>query len=803
MFMTNGRDKKDRVSRKVLQERWSHLFQGSRITTSFNVATSEVSGCEGYDESETDMKDYEQIDIPTSEKECSNNDSHSETSDEEWEEDQLNESFGRDDALNLITAVFLANRISTNLGKDIFDVGHLLGKYSDIKIDEVWKRVQEWVNHETRVYYHCTSCGILLADVRKCTNKKCNRFMVSQASVPSSKIILTFSLREQVQDLLDKGKFDRRLLNRLETNSMLCGRVSDTPKYKERVRRCEAEYPEMITLLLTLNTDGFRKRGQSRGEVWPVFIVANDIVSPKRTFQQYRPEMAMLTSLMLADCKLKSNDFSALFERMRQEIEDSSYNPLTVTFDGISYKVRLELYHSALDMDASRKIHGLPVWQSYGSCSRCDVEGTRSKTRKASKISWYTQKRVRLYNGHERPAKFIESCLTPPWNDAYDGLHLICEGTSRDIMKDLLGNGEKIYAKISQSERNSWARAMEQASVPKGRTTSNLIDPIQLSSRTGREIQELYELSIPTLIVMMETKELWMILLYLHWLITRLLTDPLLSEENCSALDQIVPTFRSFVGSVYPQLYTLKFHFVVDHLAADVRVCGSPMLSSTAPFERLNQTLGRSTNCYTTRTVVDMSSKFMALQRAMYHCEVAQTKRDGSDFFPRTLESISENNLIKRRRLHRIDNTDLSQEERDALVSKMGSIKQFEQTAVHRDVSYSVRWKTENNVTRDCFVYYTSEDKLVSFGSIERIFKDDGGALYTLLLKFDVVDPISAILQWPQIDNRLRSVFQPCKIHNNYFFQIVGTQYEIVPITHLKGYTVLLEFNSKSYVSRC
>ncbi|CCD70429.1 SPK domain-containing protein [Caenorhabditis elegans] len=145
--------------------------------------------------------------------------------------------------------------------------------------------------------------------------------------------------------------------------------------YSERimmqVEQSAGKYQDLVTLHLTFNTDGSRKRGNIRGEIWPVFLAPNDIVAERSSFQEYRSEMVLMSAIMLSTSSLKKADFSSLFERMRLELESTNTDPLTINLEGFEYKIRLEICYSVLDMDAIKKIHGVPVWQSYNSCSRC------------------------------------------------------------------------------------------------------------------------------------------------------------------------------------------------------------------------------------------------------------------------------------------------------------------------------------------------------------------------------------------------------------------------------------------------
>lgn len=73
------------------------------------------------------------------------------------------------------------------------------------------------------------------------------------------------------------------------------------------------------------------------------------------------------------------------------EIEATTENPIVVVRDGVTHRVRLQLYESVLDMAASQKIHGVPAWNTYSGCSRCDVYGIRARTKNGSKVCWSSE----------------------------------------------------------------------------------------------------------------------------------------------------------------------------------------------------------------------------------------------------------------------------------------------------------------------------------------------------------------------------------------------------------------------------
>ncbi|PIC40879.1 hypothetical protein B9Z55_008479 [Caenorhabditis nigoni] len=327
--------------------------------------------------------------------------------------------------------------------------------YPSIKLNHIEKKMEQWGEHKRRVYSYCTVCKRLLSEKQQCLNNSCERFMMCQANVSGNKTIVTFSLRCQLEKLIENGIFGKEVM--VQGDESLCSRLKDTPKYKSKIEEMKLARPDAITLLVSVNCDGFRRRGSKRGEFWPIYLAVHEITQGTGKFVEYRPEFVMLPALLQSSTKLDKGDFSSVFERIFIEIDEIRKNPLKVTISGQEYDVVVEIFQSVLDMDASRKIHGVPNWKSFKSCSRCTVNGTSIKLKKGRKIAWFSENMVVQYDANNIPEKLIKTRLPPPWTDGYDGLHLLYEGTSRDVLKDLMGRGEKTGYSINNNIRREWA----------------------------------------------------------------------------------------------------------------------------------------------------------------------------------------------------------------------------------------------------------------------------------------------------------------------------------------------------------
>ncbi|EGT55868.1 hypothetical protein CAEBREN_32263 [Caenorhabditis brenneri] len=341
-------------SKRRLESQWNAAYSRTNFNESSNVdeRSEEVESDSSFHIDEMSSSRYEEV---------GNNWSVWERSDDEEEIDvesnnngeEANVTTSLEDALGFIASVFVQNNISRSLGKDFFTCFSMIQLFPNITLKDIKKQIERWAECDCRIYSYCGSCSSLLTQSKKCINKNCGRYSVSQANLSSMKTVLTFSLRQQVEDLIEMGCFDRSLLTRTINEPSLNRSLSDTHRYKKKLELCEQEHPTMLTFLLSINTDGFRKRGSSRGEMWPVFLVLHDISQGKGNFREYSPEHVIISAIMKNTGKLCPSDFEALLERMNHEIKETTANPLIIELDGRQYRVRLELFQSVLDMDVS------------------------------------------------------------------------------------------------------------------------------------------------------------------------------------------------------------------------------------------------------------------------------------------------------------------------------------------------------------------------------------------------------------------------------------------------------------------
>ncbi|CAP37874.1 Protein CBG20947 [Caenorhabditis briggsae] len=319
----------------------------------------------------------------------------------------------------------------------------------------------------------------------------------------------------------------------------------------------------------------------------------------------------------------------------------------------------------------------------------------------------------------------------------------------------------------------------------------------QLLSTIRMILPRLYNFALPTLMTLFTTPTQWLCLIFLHWLTTRLVSDVHLSKKECEDIDVLAPLLSNYVGVRFPILYTMKFHYLVDHLAKRIRKHGSPLLSSAAPYERQNQTLGRSSNTYTTRTMINVSSRFMALKRATFSC-LAIVENWNSDLkMPATMQALGKH-LNEAPNTENIDDCPLEKKEEEYLNRYMKNKPVFRSSWSNGRKQFSVRRKCSDRLVHNCYIYYFNKNMDVEFGSIERIFIDEKDRFMILLQRFETRNPfdylttnLSNFAQWHNLKIDWNS-------SNTFFRQIVGCSYSIVDARYLEGYVTVLEFSGFS-----
>ncbi|CAO4363417.1 unnamed protein product [Caenorhabditis nigoni] len=714
--------------------------------------------------------------------------------------------FNFENAVSYVAAIFLHNNFSDSVAKDIFTIGKVLNQHPSIRLSDVNRKVEEWSDYDPRIYSFCVECKNLLSSANKCGNLNCGRNGVSQANVSNGNVVVTYSIKKQVQQILDNMEIGDEILTRHTTPTSLCSRCVDTPKYKERLRKSIQINPQLLPLLVSVNIDGFSRKGTSRGSYWPVFVVVHDLNFGSGRFEEYRPEHVLLSAIIKTSSTFTHNYFESALERLNLDIKSTTIDPLLMKVNGVDYKACLQIYQSVLDMDASKKIHGYPNWKKYGSCGRCNVRGRRIKVNKGFSISWYPGGAVAQYSNHNFPTDAIRiTCLPPPWNDGYDALHLINEGTTRDLLKDLLGNGKRMKLRLSKDMKIRWAKALKSAQTPKGMSSATLLDPLQLSARSGSEVQMMYNLVVPTLLLCLSESNLSTFTILLHWISTRMIIDCHLTPKTCGSVARLSRGLCSMMGQYFPQLYSMKFHYTFNHLVETLRFDGSPLLSSAAPFERLNQVMGRNNCQWTTRATLDMSKRFTGLNKALVECRKSVESALSPVKWPQTMKSLKP---VTEKLVPKNNNTDevpLNNEELMVIESKFpnfssGLFHIRASTSTSRG-TFSTRHNNSASLTKSCFVYYIDGED-AQFGSIERIIETPKGDFFLLLYNFKTIDPFENLRLWASQRSQLRKCVDTVLKSNQFYRKIVGYQWKVIHVNQIEGYFTMLEFGNCSYASR-
>ncbi|CAO4359860.1 unnamed protein product [Caenorhabditis nigoni] len=231
--------------------------------------------------------------------------------------------FNFENAVSYVAAIFLHNNFSDSVAKDIFTIGKVLNQHPSIRLSDVNRKVEEWSDYDPRIYSFCVECKNLLSSANKCGNLNCGRNGVSQANVSNGNVVVTYSIKKQVQQILDNMEIGDEILTRHTTPTSLCSRCVDTPKYKERLRKSIQINPQLLPLLVSVNIDGFSRKGTSRRDDKNFDCFPEALVTVLKDFGMDVLANYIPTRLLPADANMDDKFVKALpypFEEACKEI---------------------------------------------------------------------------------------------------------------------------------------------------------------------------------------------------------------------------------------------------------------------------------------------------------------------------------------------------------------------------------------------------------------------------------------------------------------------------------------------------
>ncbi|CAP29986.2 Protein CBG10618 [Caenorhabditis briggsae] len=255
---------------------------------------------------------------------------------------------------------------------------------------------------------------------------------------------------------------------------------------------------------------------------------------------------------------------------------------------------------------------------------------------------------------------------------------------------------------------------------------------------------------------------------------------------------------RRYVGIlkkqyVYITITTIPKMFI-DHMVSSIRFHGSPLISSASSFERLNQTLRRSSNAYTTRTLMNISDRFMGMKRASEHCSSSLYQKEIST--PKTMSAFlddNDNDIVPE---EKCDSEIITEEEKAALENFYinGKPPKFRSIYNNGKHTFSTRRSCMQKTVHNCYVYLKDNRGLIAFGSIERIFSTPSECTLVSLQNFETVDPFrqfSNYFNQHSFSNNLSHILNKA---NDYFRKIVDCTFKVVNAKSLEGFVTLFEY---------
>lgn len=228
-------------------------------------------------------------------------------------------------------------------------------------------------------------------------------------------------------------------------------RLSDTcdfPLYREGMESVDEFRRRRLNLILTISCDGVRFK-LSRSEAWPVYLRLEGL----RLQQKNRFENIVLSGIMFSRKPPTEEILGRLFSGLHEEMSVLEEHGMEVTDEQLrQWHVFPKIKNAVIDFSGLKTMYTLPRWQSNFGCHLCVAPGERV----GSTMCWYVENPQR---SDRRSNEFILRDASSKSNGLKgmtrimslltmercrpDALHLIAEGITCDLLKELFSASGK------------------------------------------------------------------------------------------------------------------------------------------------------------------------------------------------------------------------------------------------------------------------------------------------------------------------------------------------------------------------
>ncbi|EYC22858.1 hypothetical protein Y032_0016g2991 [Ancylostoma ceylanicum] len=456
-------------------------------------------------------------------------------------------------------------------------------------------------------YYFCNECNTILHGSKSiCTKRGCRLRGIVPKRCRFSKrtslhlVRITPQLVTVLKNNLDLlVEVHRKIHENQNGDRTVLSESTDFDVYRNDIESFEDFRNHRLNLLLTLSTDGVTFKKLSRSQAWPLYLRIEGLPYHEKN----RYENIILSGILFCRRTPSEATLNSLFCRLREELTDLAPGLAVLDGDGTAWSLFPTVTSGVIDFSGLKILFNSPSWNSTFGCHLCTLAGEKV----ANRICWYTEhpriedRRTRTsilrdasaqLNGLSKRTGLMNFISMERFRP--DSLHLISEGITCDLFRELFQNNAKT---TELRVKRDFLRVIIEAiqRTPNNTHASRFILGVEdLSGMTGSEKDSLMFVLFPLLAAEnLCDRPVGCACIASYWLLVRILerTNEFCSGSIAKAVS-ISTALKQLWAAISKQIFTLKLHCLIDHcILQDLPYAGSPFHWSASPFERIHQQL--------------------------------------------------------------------------------------------------------------------------------------------------------------------------------------------------------------------
>ncbi|XP_060563105.1 uncharacterized protein LOC132722600 [Ruditapes philippinarum] len=280
------------------------------------------------------------------------------------------------DILNTMSSVSASDSYRTLLNYD-----HLLSHVPTTSYKEI---------------HYCSACGCIFPEDRsvyRCLTEQCPglRYIgghsLQDGTKQPGKYFILADIETLLKNLLISPGILEDINRQKDDQDEVLTDICSGQLYKEKQ---SIMHPENLNLTVTLNTDGVNLYSSSKIELWPVFLVINEL-SPSLRFAR---ENILLSVLWQGKGK---PPFKTILQSLSDEINNLSVNGMQMQLNDDEITVTLSLLCVTVDLPAKAGVLNMTYYNGANACISCDEPGVTVKQGRGHSKSYpYRQKQLQF-----------------------------------------------------------------------------------------------------------------------------------------------------------------------------------------------------------------------------------------------------------------------------------------------------------------------------------------------------------------------------------------------------------------------